>query len=474
MAEFADTGPGRRLRFALFTTNAPAGFPGSRWNQPLALNHDYRSLNSWIDLARRLETVKFDALFWADHTGVYDTYQGSRDAAVREAVQFPINDPSMLVPALATVTEHLGFAFSANTIQEHPFNFARRMATLDHLTDGRVAWNIVTSFQRTAWRNLGFEDVADHSERYARAQEYVEVLYKLLEGSWDDEAVVRDVDTGIYADPAHVHSIEHVGRFYRCAGPSCVEPSPQRIPVLFQAGTSQDGRGFAARNAEALFIAAKNPQGAAKVIEDMRNLARENARFPEDLLVFQHINCIVGATEAEARRKAMEAVEYLSDETNLVYTSATMGLDLSTVDLDTPIGHLDTNGMQGKVRALAEAAPNKSWTFREVVSGLTTNHVVGTGEQLADHIEEWAAVGVDGINLSFVNGLGEFEDFATYAVPELQARGILQTEYAPGTLRKKLFGHSVVNSRHPAAAFRHAFASRPVAEFAQLPQVGAV
>ena len=462
MAEKVDAGKSRRLRFALFTTNAPAGYPGSRWNQPLARSHDYRSLNSWIELARQLEAAKFDALFWADHTGVYDTYQGSRDATVRESVQFPINDPSMLVPALAAATENLGFAFSANVIQEHPFNFARRVATLDHLSGGRVAWNIVTSFQRTAWRNMGFDDVADHGERYARAEEYVQVIYKLLMGSWDDEAVVRDVESGVYADPAHVHSINHVGRFYRCAGPSCTEPSPQRIPVLFQAGTSQDGRGFAARNAEALFIAAKNPQGAAKVVTDMRSLAAENGRLPEDLLVFQSLNCIVGATEEEAKRKAAEATEYLSDDTNLAYTSATMGLDLSTVDLNTPIGRLDTNAMQGKVRALAEAAPNKEWTFREVVSGLTVNHVVGTGEQVADHIEQWAAAGVDGINLSFLNGLGEFTDFATYAVPVLQERGILQTEYAPGTLRNKLFGDSAINSRHPADALRHAFAERSV------------
>ena len=231
MAEKVDAGKSRRLRFALFTTNAPAGYPGSRWNQPLARSHDYRSLNSWIELARQLQAAKFDALFWADHTGVYDTYQGSRDATVRESVQFPINDPSMLVPALAAATENLGFAFSANVIQEHPFNFARRVATLDHLSGGRVAWNIVTSFQRTAWRNMGFDDVADHGERYARAEEYVQVIYKLLMGSWDDEAVVRDVESGVYADPAHVHAINHVGRFYRCAGPSCTEPSPQRIPV---------------------------------------------------------------------------------------------------------------------------------------------------------------------------------------------------------------------------------------------------
>jgi len=181
------------------------------WNQPLAVDHDYRSLKSWMDLARALEEARFDAIFWADHSGVYDTYEGSRDAAVRRSIQFPTNDPSALVPALASVTDHLGLVFSANVIQEPPYTFARRVATLDHLTEGRVAWNIVTSFQRTAWRNVGFEELATHAQRYARAEEYTDVVYKLLEGSWEDRAVVRDVESGIYADPTAVHSIGHEG-----------------------------------------------------------------------------------------------------------------------------------------------------------------------------------------------------------------------------------------------------------------------
>ncbi|WP_224167232.1 LLM class flavin-dependent oxidoreductase [Arthrobacter sp. StoSoilA2] len=438
----------------MFTTNAPAGFPGSPWNQPLAASHDYRSLKSWMKLARELEAAKFDAIFWADHSGVYDTYAGSRDAAVQRAVQFPINDPSSLVSALSTVTEHLGFAFSANVIQEHPFSFARRAATLDHLTEGRVAWNIVTSFQRSAWRNVGYEEVASHAERYARAEEYVDVFYKLLEGSWEDGAVTRDLETGVYADPSAVHSVDHVGEFYRSAGPLPVEPSPQRLPVLFQAGSSNDGRSFAARNAEAIFISAKSPRGAATFVEDIRARMTETGRDPDDILVFQAISCIVGATEEGAQQKAEVMRSFLSDEASLVFQSSAMGIDLSGVDLDTPLGDLETDAMQGGLRALIEAAPNKEWTFREVVSKPMTPHVVGTAEQVADCIEEWAASGIDGINISFINGPGELADFARYAVPELQRRGLMQTEYAPGTLRDKWFGSPRVNDRHPAAKYR--------------------
>lgn len=442
------------LRYALFTTNSPSGFPGSPWNQPLARDHDYRSLESWMNLARALEAARFDTIFWADHSGIYDVFEGSRDATVRHAVQFPINDPSALVSALATVTEHLGFAFSANVIQEPPFSFARRIATLDHLTKGRVAWNIVTSFQESAWRNVGHETAAGHAERYERAEEYVDVVYKLLEGSWEDHALVRDLESGVYADPSAIEAIDHKGGFYKSAGPAITEPSPQRLPVLFQAGSSKDGRAFAAKNAEAIFIGAKNPRGAASVVEDMRELITSMGRHAGDLMVFQQLSCIVGATEAEAQEKAEALKEAVSDEANLAYTSATMGLDLSEVDLDTPLGQLDTDAMQGKLRALVEAAPNKEWTFREVVSSLTAPQVVGTGEQVADYVETYAAAGVRGMNVAFLNGLGELKDFAKYAVPELQRRGLMQTEYAPGTLREKWLGSARVNERHPAASYR--------------------
>jgi FMN-dependent oxidoreductase (nitrilotriacetate monooxygenase family) len=330
------------------------------------------------------------------------------------------------------------------------------VGTLDHLTEGRVAWNIVTSFQKSAWRNVGYEEIASHAERYRRADEYVDVVYKLLEGSWEDRAVVRDVETGVYADPTAIHSIDHVGELYRSAGPISVEPSPQRLPVLFQAGSSNDGRAFAAGNAEAIFIGARNRRGATTFVDDLRTRAKDAGRDPDDVLVFQLLKCIVAGTEEEAQQKADELRRCVSDEGMLAWQSAAMGVDFSTLDLDTPLGELNTEGMQGNVRALAEAAPNKSWTFREVMSLSLTPDVVGTGEQVADCIEEWAATGIDGINLAFMNGPGELTDFARYAVPELQRRGLMQTEYQPGTLREKWFGEPRVNDRHPAAKYRRA------------------
>lgn len=444
----------RPLKFCMFTTNSPAGYPGTPWHQPLAAGHDYRSLKSWIKLARDLEAAKFDAIFWADHSGVYDTFGGSRDATVRNSVQFPINDPATLISALASATENLGFAFSENVIQAPPYSFARRVATLDHLTEGRVAWNIVTSFQRTAWRNVGFEEVATHAERYERAADYVDVVYKLLEGSWEDDAVVRDRETGVYADPAKLHPIDHVGKFYSSAGPFCVEPSPQRVPVLFQAGSSSDGRAFSARNAEAVFISAKSPKGAATFVNDLRSQLVEVGRNADDVLVFQAFTCIVGATEEEAQRKSAEYHAFLKDEAGLAYLSAAMGVDLQGTDLDTPIGSLNTDAMQGALRALAEGFPNKQWTFREALMKAMYPHAVGTADQVIAHMEEWASSGIDGFNIAFLNGAGELADFTRYLVPELQRRGMMQSEYREGTLREKWFGVARLNERHPAAMYR--------------------
>jgi len=263
-----------RLRFNAFSMNCVSHIHHGQWVRPDTRQMDYTDLETWVELAQLLERGKFDALFLADVVGTYDSYRGSRDVSVSEGLQIPVNDPSLLIPAMAYATDDLGFAFTHSVLQEHPFNFARRISTLDHLTDGRVAWNIVTSYLENAARNLGYGTLPPHEERYARADEYVEVLYKLLEGSWEDDAVIRDVERRIYADPAKIHDIDHVGAHYDVVGPHLAEPSLQRVPVLFQAGASDFGREFAARNAEAIFIAGRTPQGARAHVEDVRARAK--------------------------------------------------------------------------------------------------------------------------------------------------------------------------------------------------------
>ena len=312
-------------------------------------------------------------------------------------------------------------------------------------------------------RNLGHGGLPPHDERYARADEYLDVLYKLLEGSWEDDAVLADVERGIYADPAKIHDIDHRGRFYPdVVGPHLSEPSPQRTPVLFQAGSSERGRAFAAKHAEAVFIAARNKQGAQIQVDDVRARAQRNGRDPADILFYQGLSVVVGGTEEEARRKEAEIEAYASDEGYAAHMAGNLGIDLSAIDLDAPIGELPEANVQGVVRGLIEAAPDRTWRFGDLLKFIVDLRVVGTPEQIADELQEWADAGVDGINLMYHTTPGSFVDFVDGVTPVLQERGLQQREYAPGTLREKLTGGGArLPERHPGAGYRRGAVAAP-------------
>ena len=224
------------------------------WRHPRDRFDRYIDLNYWTELARLLERGKFDGLFLADVLGPYDVYQGKADAAIHSGIQIPVNDPLLLVSGMAAVTEHLGFGVTCALTYEHPYPFARRALTLDHLTKGRFGWNIVSGYLDSAARNFGLDQQTQHDDRYAFAEEYMEVCYKLWERSWDQDAVRRDRKSGMFADPAKVHSIGHSGEYFKVPGFNLSEPSPQRTPVLYQAGASRRGKDFAAKHAECVFV----------------------------------------------------------------------------------------------------------------------------------------------------------------------------------------------------------------------------
>jgi FMN-dependent oxidoreductase (nitrilotriacetate monooxygenase family) len=342
-------------------------------------------------------------------------------------------------------------------LQEHPFNFARRVSTLDHLTEGRVAWNIVTSYLQNAARNLGYGGLPIHEDRYRRAEEYVQVLYKLLEASWEDDAVVRDLENRIYADPDRIHDIDHVGEFFDVVGPHLSEPSPQRTPVLFQAGSSEQGREFAARNAEAIFIVARSPEAVGANIDDVRARAVRAGRDAGNVLFFQGLSFIVGGTEEEAWRKAAEIEEHASPRGYAAHMGGSMGVDLAEIPLDTPIGEVESYNSRGFVKWLREEAADREWTFGDALAYRAINRVVGTPEQIADRLQEWADAGVDGINVTYYTTPGSFVDFIDGVIPVLQERGLAQRDYRAGTLREKLTdGRSGprLDERHPAGRIR--------------------
>ena len=448
----------KRLIFCAFTMNTVSHIYHGLWRHPRTRQLDYNDLDTWTDLAKLLERGRFDAIFLADVIGLYGDYRGGWDTYVREGLQIPSNDPSVLISALAHVTEHLGLAFTSSIVQEHPFNFARRVSTLDHLSKGRIAWNIVTNALANGSRNFGLDDLTEHDERYSWAQEYLEVAYKLWEGSWEDDALLRDVKNGIHADPAKIHKIHHSGKRYRVEGPHLPAPSPQRTPVLAQAGSSTAGRDFAALHAEAQFIIAPSPQSARSQIRDVRSRAVAYGRRHEDIKFLQGLSFAVGSTEEEARRKDNEIDDYLSLDGMLAHASGGIGVDLGDLPCDQPVGDVQVEGVRSILQAVIASVPDsRAATVGDVARLLgKTTRISGTPEQIADRLQEWSDAGVDGVNLMYSTTPGTFVDFIEYIAPELQRRGLMQREYRPGTLREKLFGAGqYLPDRHVARSYRY-------------------
>jgi FMN-dependent oxidoreductase (nitrilotriacetate monooxygenase family) len=449
----------RPLHFAAFVMNTTGHIIQGTWRRPTARQTDFNSLEHWVDLARTLERGRFDAIFFADVVGLYAPYRGDERKYLEAGLQVPSNDPSVLASALAYATEHLGIAFTASILQEHPFNFARRISTLDHATKGRIAWNIVTNYLPNASRNFGFEGLTAHDDRYAWADEYVDVAYKLWEGSWEEDALLQDRESGIHADFDKVHRINHEGPRYKVEGPHLVSPSPQRTPLLFQAGASEAGRTFAAKNAEAVFVQSPNLEATLRDTTDTRRRAVAAGRRADDIKFFQGLYVVAASTEEEARRKAAELDEWIDYDGQLSHLSGALGIDFGHEDLDTPVGEIETEGVRSIVGWINDVVTDRPPTLRDVAHYTATNlRIVGTPEQIADRLTEWQDHGVDGINLVNYEIPGSYEEFVDHVIPTLQERGLAQREYAEGTLRHKLFGRGDrLPERHPAARYRGAF-----------------
>jgi FMN-dependent oxidoreductase (nitrilotriacetate monooxygenase family) len=431
------------------------------WRHPDDQGWRYKDLAYWTELARLLERGRFDGLFIADVLGVYDVYAGSGDAAMRNAVQVPVNEPTLAIPAMAAVTEHLGFGVTASISFEHPYPFARRMSTLDHLTGGRIGWNVVTSYLESGARNLGQVAQLTHDNRYDVADEYMDVCYKLWEGSWEDDAVVRDARRGVFTDPAKVHPIEHEGEHFTVPGIHLCEPSAQRTPVIYQAGGSSRGRRFAAEHAEAIFTGAPTTGHLATITGDIRARLREAGRDSRDARIYTMATVIVDETDAKARAKHDELRRLCSDEAALATVSGWMGFDLSSYDLDDPIENVDSNAIHGVVAGFRAAENDgRDWTVRDVArwAGIGGMGPVITGgpATVADELQRWVdEADVDGFNLAYAITPGTFADIVEHLVPELQRRGLHRTAYEPGTLRDKLLGEGPrLAARHRGARMR--------------------
>jgi FMN-dependent oxidoreductase (nitrilotriacetate monooxygenase family) len=430
------------------------------WRHPSSRSTDYNKLDLWTDLARRAEQAKFDAIFFTDHLGTTGTYAGSQDVVFEQAVNVPIAEASMLMSALALVTENIGLTWTSSVIQHHPFIFARMVSTLDHLSGGRAGWNVVTSSNERAFRAFGYPGVPSHEERYGRADEYLEVVYKLWEGSWKEGAVLADRHRGVYTDPRMVQSIAHHGERYSVEGFHLIEPSPQRTPLMIQAGGSPTGLDFASRHAEVMFIAGMSPEGAAKQINAVKDLARAHGRRADDIRFLQGLTFVIGSTQSEAARLLDEWEHWRSTEGQTAYWTGLTGLDLGQFDPETPLEDLvnDIPGIRGAfISAINAAPPGVKPTVRDYLTNIFKPQLIaGTPETIATSMEAYQAVGVDGIQVMSVVMPGSYDEFFEHAVPYLQDRGLMQRDYAPGTLREKLFrGRGPhLNDRHPGSRYR--------------------
>ncbi len=446
----------KQILLNAFNMNCVGHINHGLWTHPNDRSADYNTLSYWTEQAKLLERGLFDGLFIADIIGVYDIYGGGIDVTAREAVQLPVNEPTVLVSAMAAVTRHLGFGVTVNVHNEAPYTFARRLSTLDHLTGGRIGWNIVTGYLDSAHRGQGSGALPAHDRRYDYADEYMDVLYKLWEGSWDDAAARRDRAGRVFADPARIRSVSHRGEFFDVSGYHLSEPSPQRTPVLYQAGASGRGRAFAGRHAECVFISARDRPSAREAVRAIRAEVVAAGRRPDDVRIFVGLAVIPGRTKAEAEEKRAEYLRFASPEAGLAHFSASTGIDFAPYGLDDPIAYGQGNAIQSANAAAARRGLTKRDLLAEL--GLGGRYAVLTGDAvtIADELQAWVEEGeVDGFNLSRIVVPDSFADFVDLVIPELQDRGLYKTAYAEGSLRRKLFAEGDrLPERHAAHAFR--------------------
>ncbi|MGE0487211.1 MAG: LLM class flavin-dependent oxidoreductase [Gammaproteobacteria bacterium] len=444
----------KQILLNAFDMNTPSHQSNGLWRHPRDQRHRYTSMAYWQELARTLERGLFDGIFLADVTGIYDVYGNSPDTALRNATQVPTNDPFTIVPVMAAVTEHLGFGVTGSIPYLHPYSFARLVTSLDHLTNGRIGWNVVTGYLNSAAKGVGQVQQTAHDARYDIADEFMDVVYKLWEGSWEDGAVVLDKAAGVYTDPARVHRVSHDGTYYALDAIHLCEPSPQRSPVIYQAGTSPKGQAFAAAHAECVFVANHNRGVVAEYVKSLRRQAVEFGRAADDVKVLALLSVVTGESDAAARARFDDYQGYGLRQGALALISGWTGVDMAKLDPDATIEEMDSDGIRSIASSLCARTVGE-WADYLVVGGAAPV-LVGSPKTVVDQIEQWVDdTGVDGFNLAYTVMPECMEEFVDLVVPEMQRRGIYKTRYTPGTMREKIFGQGPrLRAPHPAARWR--------------------
>lgn len=418
---------------------------GGLWAHPDNQSHRLAEPSYWVELAQILERGAVDFLFLADSYG-YTDVSGERPAiASTDALDLPRVDPGYVLAILSQSTTHLGFGMTGSTTFEPPFSLARRLGTLDHFTNGRMGWNVVTSgFAKSAADNFG-QDLTPHTQRYAAAEEHVTIVAKLLEDGWEDDAIVLDREDGVFADPAKIHRVTYDGAFYRTDGYGLTPPSIQRTPVLFQAGSSTDGRAFAAKYAEAIFLQGSTDEVLAEHILDIEAQAIAAGRAPGSIRYLVGLSIVIGETTEAARATHAEYVSYNSDEAVIAGFAQFTGIDLSRFDPETSMADVQTELGQSQLNRHFHGG--KIPTVRDIIEGhrITMGarglHAIGTVEEVVDRMIHLVdTTGVDGFLIEPYLRPGTALELTEQIIPELRRRRRFRNEYGEGTLRERLFG----------------------------------
>src|SRR5947209_13434128 len=426
----------RKLRLGAFMR--PVSIHTAWWRYPGAFpdaNFNFAHLKRF---AQTLERGRFDAFFMADHLAVLNM----PTKALKRSHTVTSFDPLTLLPALAVVTERLGLVATASTTFEQPYHVARKFASLNHLSGGRAGWNLVTTSNPDAARNFGLDDHMEHAERYRRAREF----YDVVTGLWDsfaDDAFVRDVESGLYFDPARMHVLNHKGKYLSVRGPLNIARPVQGWPVTVQAGASEDGRQLAAETAEAVFTGGGSLSDGQKLYADIKGRMDRLGRDRDHLKILPGAFVVVGDSVEEAKEKRAVLDSRVHYDSAIASLSVILGTDASGFDPDGPLPDIpETNASKSGRQRLVDAAARGKLTVRQLaerVGGYGGLSFVGTPETIADQMEEWMVTeGCDGFNIMFPYLPAGLDDFVDRVVPELQKRGIFRREYEGTTLRENL------------------------------------
>ncbi|RYZ10080.1 MAG: LLM class flavin-dependent oxidoreductase [Myxococcales bacterium] len=426
----------RKLKLGAFMR--PASIHTGAWRYPGAFPDANFNFSHLRRFARTLERGKFDAFFMADHLAVLNMPL----EALKRSHTVTSFEPFTLLAALAGATERIGLVATASTTFDEPFHVARRFASLDHLSGGRAGWNIVTTSNPTAALNFGREEHMDHDERYARAREF----YDVVTGLWDsfaDDAFVRDVEGGIYFDPARLHVLEHHGKYLKVRGPLNIARPVQGYPVIVQAGASEAGRQLAAETAEVVFGAQSTLVDGQKFYADVKGRMAKLGRDPEHLKILPGAFVVVGRSVDEAREKRAQLDSLVHYESAIASLSVALGHDVSKLDPDGPLPELPlTNASQSGQQRVVALAARESLNVRQLaqrLGGFAGLSFVGTARTIADEMERWLVErGSDGFNVMFPFLPAGLDDFVDQVIPELQRRGIFRADYEGATLRENL------------------------------------